>query len=84
MRGALGNYHCEILDCVTEGNRAFARMRFSGLHVGPFRGYQPTGNQVYWLGAALFVFAGGRITDLWVLGDLFSLDAILQNNAKGS
>jgi hypothetical protein len=39
---------------------------------------------VYWLGAALFVFAGGRITDLWVLGDLFSLDAILQNNAKGS
>ena len=54
VRAALADYHCEILDCVTEHNRAFAKMRFSGIHVAPFRGYQPTGRPVHWLGAALF------------------------------
>jgi hypothetical protein len=35
IREALANYHCEILRCVAEGDTAFARMRFSGLHVAP-------------------------------------------------
>ena len=43
VRGALADYHCEILDCVTEQNKAFDKMRFSGMHVAPLRGYQPTG-----------------------------------------
>src|SRR5215469_18217059 len=34
VRAALADYHCEILDCVTEHNRAFAKMRFSGIHCG--------------------------------------------------
>jgi len=37
VRAALDRYHCDILDCVTEGDRVFAKMRFSGIHVGPFR-----------------------------------------------
>jgi len=82
VRGALVDYHCEILDCVTEGNKAFAKMRFSGIHVAPFRGYQPTRKPVHWLGAALFRFEGTCIAELWVLGDLVGLDAILQSNAK--
>jgi steroid delta-isomerase-like uncharacterized protein len=82
VRGALSDYHCEILECVSEGNRAFAKMRFSGIHVASFRGYPPTGKPVHWLGAALFLFDRDRIADLWVLGDLVSLEAILQANAK--
>ena len=82
VRGALADYHCEILDCVTERNRAFAKMRFSGIHVAPFRGYEPTGRTVHWLGAALFRLDGDLIGELWVLGDLVSLDAVLQANAK--
>lgn len=82
VRGALANYHCEILECVAEGNKAFAKMRFSGLHVASFRGYEATGRAVHWLGAALFVFEGDRISELWVLGDLAGLDAVLQTNAK--
>ena len=80
VRGSLTNYYCEILDCVTEGDRAFAKMRFSGLHTGIFRGYQPTGKPVYWLGAALFRIEREVITELWVLGDLASLDHVLRNN----
>ena len=80
VRGALANYRCEILACVAEGEQAFAKMRFSGTHVAPFRGYPATGLPVLWLGAALFRFEQQAIAELWVLGDLASLDAVLKNN----
>jgi len=32
VRAALQGYRCDILDCVTEGPKAFAKMRFSGKH----------------------------------------------------
>jgi hypothetical protein len=57
-------------------------MRFSGIHVAPFRGYEPTGRPVHWLGAALFLLEGELIAELWVLGDLVGLDAVLQANAN--
>lgn len=78
VRGALAEYRCEILECVAEGDRAFAKMRFCGRHTAEFRGYAPTGRLVEWLGAALFRFEENRITELWVLGDLAGLDARLE------
>lgn len=84
VRGGLSNYRCEILDCVAEGDCAFARMRFSGLHTGVFRGYQPTGREVHWLGAALFHFERGVICELWVLGDTVCLDRELKINQVAS
>ena len=67
----------EIDECVAEGDRAFARMRFSGRHTAPLRGFAPSGREVPWAGAALFRFAGGVIAEAWVLGDLAGLDAHL-------
>ena len=83
VRAALGGYRCDILDLVVEGGRAFARMRFSGLHRGEFLGWAPSGQRIEWMGAALFT-AGvdGRIADLWVLGDLQGLRAQLEANAR--
>jgi predicted ester cyclase len=81
VREPLAEYHCEILTCLAEGDQAFAKMRFSGRHVAPFRGYQPTGKTVEWLGAALFKFENSAISDLWVLGDLSGLDALLKEQA---
>jgi predicted ester cyclase len=80
VRTALRDYHCDILDCVSEGEQAFARMNFSGLHVGDFRGYRPTGLPIHWSGAALFRFGNARIKELWVLGDLVGLDVLLKSN----
>lgn len=82
VRNALANYQCEILECVTEDKQAFAKMRFSGVHVAAFRGYLPTGKPVHWLGAALFRFEDQAIAELWVLGDLAGLEAILKNNQE--
>ena len=80
VRGALSDYHCEILECVTEGEQAFAKMRFSGQHVAEFRGFNPTGLPVSWPGAALFRLEPRAIRELWVLGDLAGLDALLKKN----
>jgi predicted ester cyclase len=81
VRGCLANYHCKTLECVTEPPQSFARMLFSGIHVAPFRGFPPTGKQVQWHGAALFTFREAVISELWVLGDLVGLDAVLKANA---
>ena len=80
VRGSLSNYHCAILDCVSEENRAFAKMRFSGIHTAPFRGFPPSEKPVAWFGAALFRFEKEKIAELWVLGDLAGLDEILRKN----
>jgi predicted ester cyclase len=82
VRTALAHYRCDIRECVFEGQRAFAKMRFSGTHVGVFRGHRPTGLAVHWEGAALFRFEAERICELWVLGDLVGLDALLDANAQ--
>jgi predicted ester cyclase len=81
VRSAVANYHCEILECVFEGQIAFAKMRLSGTHVGEFRGFRPSGLPVHWHGAALFRLEHERIGELWVLGDLAGLDAVLSSNA---
>lgn len=73
IRTSLDRYHCEILVCVCEGEHAFAKMGYSGRHVAPFFGFEPTGLCVQWTGAALFRFDRGKIADLWVLGDLQGL-----------
>jgi steroid delta-isomerase-like uncharacterized protein len=70
---ALAEYHCAIQDIVAEDNEAFARMLFSGVHRGPFLGFQASGRRVEWAGAALFTIHEGRIKSLWVLGDLHGL-----------
>ena len=78
---ALGEYRCDILDLVAEGDQCFARMRFSGNHRGDFFGFKPTGKRVEWAGAALFTFRDGRVADLWVLGDVQGLLQALERNA---
>ena len=83
VTGALGDYRCEIEALVVEGEQAFARMRFSGRHTGPFMGFAPTGAEIAWEGAALFDTEDGRIRSLWVLGDLAGLTALLERQAGG-
>jgi steroid delta-isomerase-like uncharacterized protein len=84
VRSALEDYRCEIMECVTEDQKAFAKMRFSGTHMGSLRGFPPSGKRVEWLAAALFRVNGPLIEELWVLGDLDSLDARLRENAETS
>lgn len=70
---ALSDYRCDVELLIVEGDRAAAKVRFSGLHTGEFLGYEPTGLQVEWIGAAFFTADEGMLSAIWVLGDLESL-----------
>lgn len=78
---ALSGYRCEVETLIAEGDHAAARVRFSGLHVGEFLGFPPTGRQVEWIGAAFFVGHENKLCEIWVLGDLESLRVQLRSGA---
>ena len=80
--GALGDYRCDIDDIVVEGDRAFARMTFSGVHRGQFLGVEASGRRISWAGAAMFTAANGRLQDLWVLGDVDGLRSQLNGEPE--
>lgn len=77
IHAALSDYSCQILSLVQEDDQIAARMRFSGKHTGEFLGFSPTQKPVSWMGSAFFTFEDGLIADLWVLGDLASLNDLL-------
>ena len=77
---SLGDYRCIIEELVSEGDKVFAKMTFTGIHRDEFMGYSPTQHQVSWNGCALFTFKGERISDVWVLGDLKNLEEQLKAN----
>jgi predicted ester cyclase len=81
VHAALANYRCDILELVIEAPKAFAKIRASGLHRSEFFGFAPTGKYVEWAGAALFTFKGSKVSDLWVLGDVYGLMKMLEQNA---
>jgi predicted ester cyclase len=83
VRGALDDYRCVILSAVTEGDACFARVLCSGRHVREFRGVAPTGRSVAWEVAALFTITDGRLANIWVLGDITSLDSQLLDGQAG-
>lgn len=80
VHGTIADFRCDIAELVIEPPKAFARMRFSGLHRKALFGFAPTGKRVEWAGAALFTFSGNRVADLWVLGDVHGLIELLDRN----
>jgi steroid delta-isomerase-like uncharacterized protein len=70
IRQALGEYRCEIKEMVAEGDKVYARMLYSGIHRGEFFGFAPTGAKLKWDGIAAFTFTNGKISELWVMGDV--------------
>ena len=70
VHAALGNFTCTIEELIATEDRAAARMSFRGTHRGRFFGVEATGREIRWSGAAFFAASGGKITELWVLGDI--------------
>jgi steroid delta-isomerase-like uncharacterized protein len=70
VHAALENFTCTIEDLLATEDRAAAKMRFTGTHRAKFFGIEATGRLIAWSGAAFFTVRGGRISELWVLGDV--------------
>ena len=82
FRGSLNQEGCIIKDLVVQNEKVFAKMIFTGVHDSDFMGYPPTGKQISWSGAALFIFSGQKVSSLWVLGDLKKLEEELDGKTK--
>ncbi len=80
VSGPFANFQAHILDLVEEGDRVAAKLRFSATHAGDFLGYAPTGDTLEWEGSTHFTFRDGKISDIWVLGDIFTLEQKLKAN----
>jgi predicted ester cyclase len=73
VTGAFGNYTTDILALIEEGNRVSGKMRFHGIHQKEMFGVPPSGRHVWWIGMSIFTFEGGKVRDLYVLGDIHGL-----------
>ncbi len=77
---AFRDYRCTVEELVAEGDKVFAKMTFGGIHQDVFMGHEATGERLEWNGCALFTFRGDLISDIWVLGDMKSLEDQLERN----
>jgi len=77
----LENYTSDILALVEQGDQVSGKLRFHGIHRRPMFGHAPTGRHVWWFGAPIFTFRDGRVSDLWVLGDIHGLISRLAPDA---
>jgi steroid delta-isomerase-like uncharacterized protein len=73
IRTAFPDFTNRIEDVVSEGDRAFARLQYTGTHEGEIFNVAPTHRRISYAGAALFSFAKGKIREVWVLGNIYGL-----------
>ena len=69
VRAAFPDWHNRVEELVSAGDRVVARMTWSGTHLGALGEDAATGTRVQYPGAAFFRLAGGRIEEVWVVGD---------------
>ncbi len=93
VRAAFPDFTNTIEEISSEGDRAFARLTYTGTHDGQIFGVAPTRRRVTYAGAAVFRFAregagpgagarqSGLIREVWVLGDVHGLLRQLRGEA---
>ena len=51
---------------IADGDKVAMRWFINGTHNGPFLGMPPTGNKIHDQGIDIFLFQGGKISEIWV------------------
>jgi steroid delta-isomerase-like uncharacterized protein len=73
IREGSADFHNEVVTLVADGDRAAARLRYTGTHTGRLAGVPATGRRFSYAGAAFFSAHRDRLSTAWVLGDLVAL-----------
>ena len=66
LRTGFPDIHFTVERQIAEGDKVAARWFIEGTHNGPFLGMPPTGNKIKDQGVDIFIFAGGKIAEIWV------------------
>jgi predicted ester cyclase len=67
------DFHNEVIDTITEGDRTFARLTYSGTHQGEIFELTPSNRRFEYTGAVVFTFGPRLIREVWVRGDIYGL-----------
>jgi steroid delta-isomerase-like uncharacterized protein len=78
IHNAFPDFTNHVEEVVTEADKSFARLTYRGTHEGEIFGIPPTHKAIEYAGAALFHFHDGKISEVWVLGDIYGLLQQLQ------
>ncbi|MFN2189694.1 MAG: ester cyclase [Candidatus Promineifilaceae bacterium] len=79
FRSAFPDLVYEIVGIVEQGNEVWVRYRGTATHAGTAWGFEPTGNQVTFEGAAILTFnESGKICDRWGAFCLYDILADLE------
>ena len=70
VKQASSDFHNDVVDLVTDGVRAAARLVWSGTHEGTLLGVGGAGRRFTYPGAAFFTARDGLLAQIWVVGDL--------------
>lgn len=73
FRGAFSGIHIAVDETIVEGNRAVARITFTGTHTGDGLGVAPTGRSVKVTGMCVVHLRDGQVVEGWNEFDFASL-----------
>jgi steroid delta-isomerase-like uncharacterized protein len=73
IRAAFPDFHNQIEELVSEGDKVVARLTYTGTHRGALFSFPASGRKVTYQGMAIFQFREGKIVSGFVLGDTESL-----------
>jgi steroid delta-isomerase-like uncharacterized protein len=73
VRRASPDFVNQVADLVVDGDRAAARLLWTGTHEGTLLGLAGTGRRFSYPGAAFFTARDGLLAQVWVVGDLDAL-----------
>lgn len=75
------DFHNSVVMTITEGDKTFARLSYTGTHYGEVFGIPATGKRFEYAGAAVFTLHDDLIREVWVLGDVYGLIGQLDPDA---
>ncbi len=73
IRDGFPDFHNHIEEIIATDDRAVARLTYSGTHQGKVLDREATGRRIEYAGVAMFTMRDGRISKVWVLGDVHGL-----------
>ena len=82
IRRGAPDFRNDVVEVIADGDRAAARLLYTGHHQGPLAGMPASGRRFEYAGAAFFTSRHGRLFSAWVLGDLDSLRRQLRTDTE--
>jgi predicted ester cyclase len=76
-------HHTTIEDQVTDANQSMVSIKMKLKHIGPWRGFEPTGVELHATGYRHFKMKDGKIIEHWALIDGQAIENQLKEASQG-